>query len=108
MGTKVRYLSSTYLLNTVCGLFNICILYKYTIYYSFCQKININMFICVPKGVFGSKYILIIDSKRYIVIDEGDQNVIKWMRIEKVQQMQNPSGNIKISYLLKICCYITA
>ena len=31
----------------------------------------------------------------------GDQNVIKWMRIEKVEQMQNPSGNIKISYLLK-------
>ena len=65
------------------------------------------MFICVPKEVFGSKYILIIGSTRYIVIDEGDQNVIKWMRIEKVQQMQNPSGNIKISYLLKIYCYIT-
>ena len=97
----MRYLSSTYLLNTVCGLFNICILYKYTIYYSFCQKININMFRSVPKEVFGSKYILIISSKRYIVIDEGDQNVIKWMRIEKVEQMQNPSGNIKISYLLK-------
>ena len=56
---------------------------------------------------FGSKYILIIGSKRYTVIDEGDQNVIKWMRIEKVEQMQNLSGNIKISYLLKIYCYIT-
>ena len=65
------------------------------------------MFTCVPIEVFGSKYILIIGSKRYIVIDEGDQNVIKWMRIEKVEQMQNPSGNIKISYLLKIYCYIT-
>ena len=29
------------------------------------------MFRSVPKEVFGSKYILIIGSKRYIVIDEG-------------------------------------
>ena len=65
------------------------------------------MFRWVPKEVFGSKYILIIGSKSYIVIDEGDKNVIKWMRIEKVEQMQNPSGNIKISYPLKIYCYIT-
>ena len=55
------------------------------------------MFMCVPIEVFGSKYILIIGSKRYIAIDEGDQNGIKWMRIEKVEQMQNPSGNIKFS-----------
>ena len=41
------------------------------------------MFRCVPKEVFGSKYILIVGSKRYIVIDEGDQNIIKQMRIEK-------------------------
>ena len=77
MGTKVRYLSSTYLLNTICGLFNICVLYKYTIYFNFCQKLNINMFRCAPKEVFESKDILIIGNKRYIVIDEGDQNVIK-------------------------------
>ena len=56
------------------------------------------MFTCVPIEVFGSKYILITGSKRYIVIDEGDQNVIK---------MQNPSGKIKISFLLKIYYYIT-
>ena len=37
----------------------------------------------------------IIGSKRYIVSHEGDQNIIKWMRIEKVEQMQKPLGNIK-------------
>ena len=97
MGTKVRYFSCTYLLNTVYGLFNICILYKYTIYSSFSKEININMLICVVIEVFGRKYILIIGSKWYIVIDESDAKVIKWMRIEKVGQIEKPSGNIKIS-----------
>ena len=59
----MRYFSCTYLLNTVYGLFNACILYKYTIYSSFSKEININMLICVAIEVFGRKYILIIDSK---------------------------------------------
>ena len=53
------------------------------------------MFPYIPIEVFGKQYILIIGSKRYIVSHEGDQNIIKWMRIEKVEQMQKPSGNIK-------------
>ena len=89
MGTKVRYFSCTYLLNTVYGLFNTCILYKYTIYSSFSKEININILICVVIEVFQRKYILIIGSKWYIVIDESDQNVIKQMRIEKVEQIEN-------------------
>ena len=70
-----------YLLNTVYGLFNICILYKYIIYSSFSKEININILICVVIEFFGRKYILIIGSKQYIVIDESDAKVIKWMRI---------------------------
>ena len=55
------------------------------------------MLICVVIEVFGRKYILIIGSKWYIVIDESDQNIIKQMRIEKVEQIEKPSGNIKSS-----------
>ena len=32
-----------------------------------------------------------------IVIDESDAKVIKWMRIEKVGQIEKPIGNIEIS-----------
>ena len=55
------------------------------------------MLICVVTEVFGRKYILIIDSKWYILIDESDAKIIKWMRIEKAEQTEKPSGNIKIS-----------
>ena len=53
------------------------------------------MFPYIPIEVFGRQNILIIGSKKYIVSHEGDQNIIKQMRIEKVEQMQKPSGNIK-------------
>ena len=44
------------------------------------------MLICVVIEVFGRKYILIIGSNQYTVIDESDAKVIKQMRIEKVGQ----------------------
>ena len=53
------------------------------------------MFPYIPIEVFGRHFILIIGSKRYIVSHEGGQNIIKQMRIEKVEQMQKPSGNIE-------------
>ena len=93
MGTKVRYLSSTYLLNIVWEFEGLYIV-KYSSCYNH-KKIYIYMFICMLIKVSDIEHILIIGSKRYIVSHEGDHTVMKQMRIEKVEKIPNPSGNIK-------------
>ena len=50
---------------------------------------------CINIKISGLGYVLIIGSKRYIVSHEGDHNVTKQMRIEKVEKVQKTSGIIK-------------